>query len=248
MFDPTQSLWMPMLLFVVALLYASVGQAGASGYLAVMAMTEMSPDAMKVAALTLNLMVSAIGTFQFYRAGLLEFRTFYPFAILGIPFSLVGGSIHLSAEVFYPVIGAILVLSAAQMFRSAWKRPQTAQDENTPPFLPALLTGAGIGLVSGITGTGGGIFLAPIILTMGWVSARRTGAVTATYNLLNSAGALVGASSIWASAPATMPLWLVFVSAGGAIGAFAGVRYLPERALRATLGVILLVSGLRMLF
>jgi uncharacterized protein len=247
MLDASQSLWMPLLLFVVALLYASVGQAGASGYLAVMAMTEMSPSAMKVTALALNLMVSAIGTFQFYRAGLLAFRTFYPFAILGIPFSLVGGAIHLPEEIFYPIIGGILVLSAAQMFRSAWKQRQSSQDEKAPPFLPALLTGAGIGLVSGITGTGGGIFLAPIILTMGWVSARRTGAVTAAYNLLNSAGALVGASSVWTNAPPSLPLWLVFVAAGGAIGAFAGVRFLPERALKMTLGLILLVSGLRMI-
>lgn len=242
-----QEIWMPALLSVVAVLYASVGQAGASGYLAVMAMTDMSPDAMKVAALTLNLMVSAIGTFQFYRAGLLDLRTFYPFAVLGIPFSLIGGSIQLPAEIFYPVIGVILVLSAVQMFRSAWKRHRASKDEKAPPFVPALLTGAGIGLISGITGTGGGIFLAPIILTMGWVTARRTGAVTAAYNLLNSAGALLGASTVWTSAPSSLPIWLLFVAIGGAFGAFVGVRYLPDRALRTMLGLILLVSGLRML-
>ncbi len=115
-----------------------------------------------------------------------------------------------------------------------------------PPFIPALLTGAVIGFVSGATGTGGGVFLAPAILSMNWVSVRRTAAVTAAYNLLNSAAALIGAYSILGSLPHALPLWLVTVGIGGTIGSFIGSRYLPESALRYILAVILLMSGIKL--
>ena len=117
-----------------------------------------------------------------------------------------------------------------------------------PPFIPALLTGAVIGFVSGTTGTGGGIFLAPVILSMNWVSLRRTAAVTAAYNLLNSAAALIGAYSILGSIPQALPVWLVAVGIGGAIGAFVGSRYLPDSVLRYILAIILFVSGVKLVF
>jgi uncharacterized membrane protein YfcA len=116
-----------------------------------------------------------------------------------------------------------------------------------PPFIPALLTGAVIGFVSGTTGTGGGIFLAPVILSMNWVSVRRTAAITAAYNLLNSAAALIGAYSILGSVPRALPVWLVAVGAGGAVGAFIGNRHLPESALRYILAAILFASGIKLI-
>ena len=149
--------------FVVAALYAAVGQAGASGYLAAMGLYGIAPAIMKPTALALNVLVAAIGTFQFWRMGLFSWRTFYPFAILGFPFSLIGGAMQLPANIYHPLVGTILLLSAFQLLRSAQKLENETRPSNEPPFLPALITGAGIGLVSGVTGTGGGIFLAPII-------------------------------------------------------------------------------------
>lgn len=134
------------------------------------------------------------------------------------------------------------------MFRSSRKKnvnPPTIPTH--PPFAPALLTGALIGLISGMTGTGGGIFLAPIILTMNWVSMRKTAAVTAAYNLLNSAAALVGSYAVIDAIPQALPLWLVAVAIGGAIGAFIGSRYLPEHLLRYLLSIILLASGIKLI-
>ena len=243
-----EAAWLTVIFALVALLYAAVGQAGASGYLAAMGLFGMAPPAMKTTALSLNLLVAGIGTLQFLRSGLLSWRTFYPFAVLGFPFSLIGGSIQLPSHYYYPTVGTILVLSAAQMIRSALRKAKSHDGPpDHPPFLPALLSGAVIGFVSGTTGTGGGIFLAPIILSMNWVTVRRTAAVTAAYNLLNSAAALIGAHSVIGALPAALPTWLVAVAAGGTVGAFAGARYLPEAALRYILAAILLLSGAKLM-
>ncbi|KPF94586.1 hypothetical protein IP86_21710 [Rhodopseudomonas sp. AAP120] len=244
----SEAAWLAILFLVIALFYASVGQAGASGYLAVMGLFGLAPAAMKTTALSLNVLVAGIGTLQFWRTGQLSWRTFYPFAILGFPFSLLGGALQLPAHVYYPVVGVILILSALQMVRSALKPAAEQQlPPSEPPFLPALLVGAGIGFLSGMTGTGGGIFLAPTILAMNWVSLRKTAAVTAAYNLLNSAAALAGAYSILNAIPESLPVWLLAVGIGGAAGAFIGSRYLPDSALRYILACILVVAGIKLL-
>ena len=244
----SEAAWLSVLFLFVALLYASVGQAGASGYLAAMGLFGLAPAAMKTTALSLNLLVAGIGTIQFWRSGLLSWRTFYPFAVLGFPFSLVGGAVQLPTQFYYPVMGVILVLSAVQMIRSARRKSGTPTlYPAQPPFVPALLTGAIIGFVSGTTGTGGGIFLAPVILSMKWVTLRRTAAVTAAYNLLNSAAALIGAYGILDAVPQALPVWLGAVGVGGTIGAFVGSRYLPDSALRYILAIILFVSGTKLI-
>ncbi len=149
---------------VTALLYAAVGQAGASGYIAIMGLAGFGPLAMKTTALSLNLLVAAIGTALFLRAGRLSWQNVWPFAVLGFPFSLLGGAIHLPEGIYFPVVGAVLILSALQMARAAILSPGVGPAVvGRPPFAAALATGAVIGFVSGTTGTGGGVFLAPII-------------------------------------------------------------------------------------
>lgn len=248
MADTSEAMWLALAFLVVALVYASVGQAGASGYIAVMGLAGMAPLTMKTTALALNLLVAGIGTAQFWRTGRLSWRAVYPFAVLGFPFSVLGGAVHLPTHVYYPVVGTVLVLSALLMARSALRRntgaPETARP---PPFLPALATGAAIGFLSGTTGTGGGVFLAPVILAMGWAPARQTATITAVYNLMNSAAALMGASASWGSLPTALPLWLLAVGAGGSVGAFVGSRHLPDRVLRAILALLLLLSGLKLI-
>ena len=176
---------------IVAVLYSAVGQAGGTGYIAAMGLLGFAPNIIKPTALALNILVAAIGCVRFCRVGLLTWRSCYPFAILGAPFSLLGGAINLPAVIYQPVVGALLLLAALQMMRSAAGAADA--DERAPrepPFLLSLLTGGLIGLVSGVTGVGGGIFLAPLVLTMGWVATRQAAAVSAAFNLLNSASGL----------------------------------------------------------
>ena len=233
---------------ITAALYASVGQAGASGYLAVMGLAGLDPAMMKPTALALNVLVAAIGTFQFWRAGRFSWRTFYPFGVLGFPFSLVGGAINLPARAYYPVVGIILLFAAIQLVRSAMRTNITRKEPpHAPPFFPSLLTGAGIGLVSGMTGTGGGVFLAPIILLMNWVELRRAAAVSAAYNLLNSVAALAGAYATLNRLPTPLPWWLIAVGIGGVFGTTVGSRHLPDHVLRYLLAAVLAVSGLKLI-
>ena len=233
---------------VIAVLYAAVGQAGASGYLAVMGLSGFGPSAMKTAALALNIVVAAIGTWRFWRAGLLTWRTFYPFGVLGIPFSFLGGWVQLPQAIYEPAVGAILLLATVQMIRRGAPSARTGGCAPiVPPVIPALAAGAAIGFVSGVTGTGGGIFLAPLILSLQWIDVRRTAAVTAAYNLLNSAAALAGAHRMMDALPDALPLWMAAVAVGGSLGATLALRRLPDVAMRRLLAVILCLAAAKLL-
>jgi uncharacterized protein len=238
---------LPILFALVAILYASVGQAGGTGYVAVMGVLGYPPDVIKPIALALNILVATIGCARFYRAGLLSWRSCYPFAILGAPFSLLGGALQLPPAVYQPTVGALLLLAAFQMIRSAnaaGLRDQGAPQN--PPFALSLLAGGAIGFVSGITGVGGGIFLAPLVLSLGWVETRQASAVSAAFNLLNSAAALAGAWATMPLLPIALPWWLLSVGLGAAVGSWLGVHRLPPKALRMILAILLFASGLRM--
>jgi uncharacterized membrane protein YfcA len=230
----------------VAVAYATVGQGGATGYIAVMALAGFTPDVIRPTALILNLLVSAIGTAQFARAGLLEWRAFYPYALLGVPCSVLGGATHLPAYIYQPVVGALLLLAAWRIARSA-RRSATDEDTNPPALMLSTMAGATVGFVAGITGIGGGILLAPLILARGWATARKTVAISAAFNLLNTAAALAG---LWVTASefaAPPSLWLLAVVCGGSLGSWLSVRGLPTWAVRYALAALLLIAGTRML-
>jgi uncharacterized protein len=168
--------------------------------------------------------------------------------VLGFPFSLIGGATTLPVQVCYPFVGFILLLAAIQLVLSTIKKTTSEKEPpHAPPFLPALLTGAVIGFVSGMTGTGGGVFLAPIILIMNWVEVRGATAVSAAYNLLNSVAALAGTYATLNRMPAPPPLRLVAAGVGCVLGTTVGSRYLPDHALRYLLAVVLGVSSLKMI-
>ncbi|MFD2174834.1 sulfite exporter TauE/SafE family protein [Rhodobacter lacus] len=242
-----QSLGLGLAFSLIAAISAAVGQAGASGYIAAMAFADLAPMAMKVTALCLNMIVAGIGTGLFLRAGRLSLRNIYPFAVLGFPFSVLGGMLPLPGAIYHPVVGLVLFVSRVQMARGAWRLGAEVPMTHSPPFFGALATGAAIGFVSGTTGTGGGVFLAPVILMMGWANARQTAATTAVYNLMNSAAALLGAQAFWGDLPAALPLWGLAVAIGGSLGAVLGSRTLSERWLRGFLALLLFISGLKLM-
>lgn len=230
--------------FVVALLYSTVGHAGASGYIAVMSLFSIAPQEIRPTALTLNILVACIATWQFWRAGHFRASLFWPFALLATPMAFVGGYLNLPTPVFKILIGVILLLSAFQLS----VRPPAEHEPTSPNTAVALGTGAGLGLLAGLTGTGGGIFLTPLLIFMRWARTSTASGVSAPFILLNSIAALAGNVSVTRQLPDfTLPLTIA-VLIGGSIGAYTGSRKLPHLAIKRLLAVVLAIAGTKLIF
>jgi hypothetical protein len=237
-------------LFAVAVLYSSVGHAGASGYLAVLALAGLSPEAMKPTALVLNLVVASVGAIQFTRAGHFAWRTFWPFALASVPAAYAGGALKLPVGTYKAIVGVVLLLSAARLFwtaRRASPEQDARADARNPPLAAALPIGAGLGFLSGLTGVGGGIFLSPVLLFLGWAGTKRTAAVSVSFILVNSASGLLGHLASVERVPPDVRLWAPVVLVGGLIGSTLGSRVLPGPAIRVVLAVVLVLAGLKLL-
>src|SRR6201993_2255919 len=158
--DTTHLLLLFFAIGIIAFLYSSVGHAGASGYIATMTLFGIAPMIIRPSALLLNILVAVIGSFQFWRAGYFSWKLFWPFALLSIPAAYCGGYLQPAAGVLRILIGVVLLFSATRLFFRKSDPP-----EINPPEKPvAIGAGAGLGFLSGLTGTGGGIFLTPLLL------------------------------------------------------------------------------------
>jgi uncharacterized membrane protein YfcA len=228
---------------VAAILYSSVGHAGASGYLAAMAFTGMPTPTMRPTALVLNLLVASIATVRFSRAGFFSWPLFWPFAVGSIPLAYIGGAITLPGHWYRTLVGLVLWVAAVRLWLNL--RRSTSQP---PPLATAVVSGAGIGLLAGLTGTGGGIFLSPLLLFMGWAETRQTGGISAAFILVNSLAGLAGNPASLAHLPPQLPLWAGAAVIGGLIGAELGSRRIDTPTFRKILGVVLLVAGAKLVF
>ena len=241
------SVLIALLFFATALLYSSVGLAGATSYLAVMALFEFPPAEMKSTALALNILVATIAATKFYRAGNFSWQTFWPFALTSIPFAYLGGRILLPATIYKPLISLVLFYTAFRLFRMQPKNGNSVTI-HSPPLWASLSAGAGMGLLAGLTGIGGGILLSPLLLLMGWAEARQAAGVAAVFNLVNSIAGLSGSLMVISSLPAAIPIWAMAAGSGGWIGAEYGSRRLESKRLHQILALILIIAGFRILF
>ena len=240
MIDPALIL---LAIFIVAVLYSSVGHGGASGYLAVMALFAVPQATTRPSALLLNVFVAGVGSIQFYRAGFFSWRTFLPFAITSIPFAYIGGTITLPTTTYKIVLGVVLVVAA---IRLAWNWKSDA-DTRQPNIWIALVIGAIIGLLSGLVGVGGGIFLTPILLLMNWSETKRAAGVSAMFILVNSISGLAGNFSQLISLPANVWFWVAAAVAGGLIGSTLGAKRFDSLTLRRLLAIVLLFAGVKLI-
>lgn len=229
--------------FGVAFLYSTVGHAGASGYIAVMALLGWSQDEIKPTALILNIAVAAIGSVQFWRAGHFSFRLFWPFALLSIPCAFLGGALSLPTRGFRVLVGITLLCSAVWFLI----RPREATDPSPPRVAVALPVGGGIGLIAGITGTGGGIFLSPLVILMRWAGTRMAAATSALFILVNSLSGLLGHFSADRPFPRPALALVVAVVAGGSLGAYLGSRRFSPERIKRFLAVVLTIAGLKLM-
>jgi uncharacterized membrane protein YfcA len=243
--------WIVALLAAALLLaafgYASVGHGGASAYIAAMALAGIAPGEMRPIALLLNILVSSLGTWKFYRAGHFRWRLFWPFAVVSIPMAYLGGAITLPGQAYKVLVGIVLLYAAVQLWRSG-KGGEEMREVREPPLGWAMVIGAAMGLLAGLTGVGGGIFLSPLLLMLGWAGTKQTSAVAAPFILVNS---LAGLAAVFIAKSATLPAYVAFlvpaVLIGGWLGAEYGSRRFANPVVRRVLAVVLALAGAKMI-
>lgn len=235
-------------MLVAAFAYASVGHGGASAYIAAMALAGIAPPDMRPIALALNVIVSAVATYKFARAGHFRWRLFWPFAAVSVPLAFVGGAVTLPGHAYKMLVGLVLLYAAWQLWRSA-RAGDEMREVREPPVLLAMVVGAMLGLLAGLTGVGGGIFLSPLLLIAGWAGTKQTSAVAAPFILVNS---IAGLAAGFTLKSATLPshIWILgaAVLVGGWLGAEYGSRRFANPFIRRLLAVVLAVAGAKMLF
>jgi uncharacterized membrane protein YfcA len=237
------------LMFLAALLYSSVGHAGASGYIAIMAMFGVAPAVMKPTALCLNILVAALATWRLWRAGLIAPSAVWPYLIGSVPMAFLGGAVQLSAPHYKTVVGVVLLVAAARIFITP--RERVANPDGSPaapPMVWALPIGVAIGFLAGLTGTGGGIFLSPIVLLLGWAGTRQSAGIAAPFILANSIAGLAGNWLSLKSLPAELPLFAVMALGGALIGTQLVIKWFSPAMLQRTLALVLVIAGLKLTF
>jgi uncharacterized protein len=244
--DSSTIVWIALLMGVAAALYSTVGHGGASAYLAIMALFAVAPETMRPTALALNLLVAGFGAFRYWRRGQTNLKLLAAFAVTAMPAAFIGGSVVLEPAFYRPLVGVLLWIAAVRLF---WQPKRIAfQPVKAPPLAVTLPAGAALGLLAGLTGTGGGIFLSPLIILFGWETPRHTSGVVAAFIFLNSAAGLAGNVASVGALPPEMPILAAAAAAGALLGTWLGVERLPRERLLQALGAVLLVAGAKLIF
>jgi len=234
-----------IILFFVAFLYAAVGHGGASGYLALMALYGVAPEEMKPTALMLNLFVSLTSFIQYYRGGYFLKKLFIPIAAASIPMAFIGGMITVEENIYKRVLGVFLLFPVIRFFFF-----KNVEDKDLKPsnLTIAIVTGAVVGLLSGMIGIGGGIILSPILLLLQWTNQKQTAAISAAFIFVNSVAGLGGMLTQGISFNGNMVMYIVIAFVGGLLGAYFGSKKFNQNVLKYVLATVLLLASYKLLF
>lgn len=234
-----------LLMVVVAFLYASVGHGGASGYLALMALFSFAPEAMRPTALLLNILVSFIAFVQYYRKQHFIWHLFWPFAVTSIPFAYLGGSMELNQFWYKKILAVLLIFPVLKLSGIIKSKESEIVDANR---WASMGIGAGIGLLSGMIGIGGGILLSPFILLLNWGNMKQSAAISAAFIFVNSISGFLGMMSAGVSMNQEMFYMLGAALTGGLAGAWFGAYKFDDRGLKYILSIVLLLAIIKLLF
>lgn len=234
--------------FVVATLYTTVGHAGASGYLAMMALVGLAPETMRPTALALNILVAAFTVYRFRQARHFHGSGLWPFLLGSVPFAAMGGIHSLSRGAYYAAMGVVLLLAALYLvWRALGSRVTMEEGVVRVKKLPAVFMGCVIGFISGLIGVGGGIFLSPTLLVLNWAGPKTTAGISAPFILVNSSVALVAGSLTVQTLPRELPLLAAAALCGAFLGTWLGLERLTYKGLLMTLAVVMSLAGMKLL-
>ena len=233
-------------LMLGAILYTSVGHAGSSVYIAIMSLFGVPAQVIKPTALVLNIIVSSYTSFRYISAKLFDLKLYIPLAVGAIPMAFLGGSIDLPSNVYKPIVGSILFFAGIMFLFQL--NPQETREPKHPPVAISVLTGAVIGLLSGLTGTGGGIFLSPLIIFFAWTSVKGASGTAALFILTNSVFGLLGHISSVSELPDALWLFAIAVIVGALIGTRLGIKQFSNEMVKRALGAVLIIAGTKLIF
>ena len=231
-------------ILLAATLYSSVGHAGASAHIALMALFGVPAAVMRPTALALNVLVGSLASWRYVMAKQFRWRVLWPFLLGAAPMAYIGGGIHLPGDFYRPLVGVVLWIAAVRLL---WpKELRTETDWRDPPVWAGIAGGAVIGLLSGLTGTGGGIFLSPILLFMAWSPVRQSSGIAAVFVLVNSLAGLSGNLASLGALPPQLPLYAGAALLGAIAGTSLGIR-LQSPWLTRALGLVLVIAGAKLI-
>ena len=238
--------YLPLVFFLIALFYSSVGFGGGSSYLAILSLFLTDFYEIRSTALLLNICVVTIGTLVFIRNRVFDMKLFWPFLVMSIPFAYLGAQIRLSQTTFFLILGGALVMTGFfMMLRFAKKKLDSKKFSN-----PKKLTlGGGIGLLSGISGIGGGIFLSPVLNLLKWENPRIVASLASVFILVNSIAGLIGlnmAGTFRLNNELMLQL-VVAVVLGGGIGSYLSNKRFNLKFLGVLTAILVLYVGLRLI-
>ena len=229
----------------VAFLYSSVGHGGATGYLAIATLLNVSPAVARPGGLWMNCFVAGIAFWRFQRAGFFDWKVFWPLAVASIPCAWLGSALHLEGRVYALVLGMALLAAAWFLGWGNQKQPEAPADHLSFPL--ALLAGAGLGLLAGLTGIGGGVFLTPLLIFLNWTPAKIAGGISALFILVNSIAGLAG---LGARALIWQPVFVgavVLGVVGALLGTHLGVTRWRTTTFRRVLALVLCIAATKLI-
>ena len=228
----------------VSLLYATAGQAGGTAFLAVMAFAAFPAAEMRGTALLLNIVAAGYATWQLHRRAADDPKMLFPLIAPSLFTAFAGGLLVLDQRIYFTLTGLLLIAAATLM---AIKRTADAVEAKPIQPIPAAATGAAAGLISGLTGVGGGVFLAPMLIALQWTSPRGAAAVSPPFILCNSIAGFVGVLFAGQSIAPGAFIYAMGAIVGAGIGTVIAQRWMSERTTRYVLATILAFAGARLL-
>ncbi len=238
-----------LILGFVATLYSSVGHGGASGYIAILAFFSLEPEAIRPIALALNVVVAGLATYKFTKAGYLDWKSALPIIAASMPLAFLGGTLTLPSDIYRPLLGALLVISAGYMiWQVSMIHDRFETSKRKLPLVGSVSSGGAIGLASGLSGIGGGVLLSPLFVISGWAGARQTAGIAAAFILFNSLAGLAGNIASVRNVPGELILWAGLVFVGSIIGTGLGTKSLPVKPLVLLLAVAVFISGVKFIW